>query len=495
MHRWPRYPTLYEINTWVWLSELSLKTGTSVDLGTVPSAEWDAIAKFGFDGVWFMGVWERSPAGIVIANQNKDLVEDFRRALPDFRSEDNVGSAYCIRRYVVDKNLGGPEGLATARKELAKRGIKLLLDFVPNHVAPDHPWVTEHPEYFVRGNAEDAKNDPTSYIEVHGSICACGRDPHFPAWPDVLQLNAFQLGLREAMIETVSSIAAQCDGVRCDMAMLVLNEIFERTWGSRAGQRPSTEYWDDVIPATKKTHPNFCFIAEAYWDLEWDLQQKGFDFCYDKRHYDRLEHDNAESIRLHLCADLAYQDRLLRFIENHDEPRAAAILSPAKLRAAAVTAYTLPGARLFHEGQFEGRKVRLPVFLGRRPAEPVDESSQRFYNKLLAAINAPTFRDGEWRLCERSGWPDNPSFQNLVAWSWVKGNDQRLIVVNLSDHAVQARVQVPCKDVQGGARRLIDALSEVSYDRDADEMAVSGLYVELGPWNYHFFKCRHATKE
>jgi hypothetical protein len=493
MSIWPRYPTLYEINTWVWLTELSLGTGTSVDLGAVPSAEWDAIAKFGFDAVWLMGVWERSPAGVAIANQNKNLVDDFRRALPDFRPEDNVGSAYCIRRYAVDKRLGGPEGLAIARRELAKRDMKLLLDFVPNHVALDHPWVTEHPEYFVRGNAEDARNDPTSYIEVRGSVWACGRDPHFPAWPDVLQLNAFQPGFRQAMIETVSSIAAQCDGVRCDMAMLLLNQIFERTWGSRAGQRPPTEYWGDVIPAIKRAYPNFRFIAEAYWDLEWDLQQQGFDFCYDKRHYDRLEHDNAESVRLHLCADLAYQERLLRFLENHDEPRAAATFSPAKQRAAAVTISTLPGARLFHEGQFEGRKVRLPVFLGRRPAEPVDKALQAFYDKLLAAINAPIFRDGEWKLCECSGWPDNPSFQNLVAWSWVKDNDRRLIVVNLSDHAVQARVHVPWEAVRGETWRLIDALSDASYDRDWDEMTASGLYVELGPWNYCFFECRRVS--
>jgi len=156
------------------------------------------------------------------------------------------------------------------------------------------------------------------------------------------------------VIETVSSIASQCDGLRCDMAMLLLNQIFERTWGSRAGQRPSTEYWGDVVPAIKKEHPDFRFIAEAYWDLEWELQQRGFDFCYDKRLYDRLEHENAESVRLHLCADLGYQEKLLRFLENHDEPRAAAAFPAAKEKAAAVTVSTLPGARLFHEGQFEG---------------------------------------------------------------------------------------------------------------------------------------------
>ena len=494
MSSWPRFPTLYEINTWVWLSELSLKTKTSVDLSSIPSAEWDAIAKFGFDAVWLMGVWERSPAGIAIANQNKNLVEDFRRALPDFKPSDNVGSPYCIRRYAVDKHLGGPAGLAIARRELAKRGMRLLLDFVPNHVAPDHPWVTEHPEYFIRGSNKDARNDPASYIDAQGTIYACGRDPYFPAWPDVLQLNAFQPGLRQAVIETVSSIAAQCDGVRCDMAMLLLNQIFERTWGTRAGQPPPTEYWGEVIPAIKRAHPNFRFIAEAYWDLEWELQQQGFDFCYDKRLYDRLEHDNAESVRLHLCADLAYQEKLLRFLENHDEPRAAATFSPAKQRAAAVTISSQPGARLFHEGQFEGRKIKLPVFLGRRPSEPADKELLAFYGRLLAAINAPVFRDGEWKLCERSGWPDNPTFQNLAAWSWVKDDDRRLIVVNLSDSGVQACVQVPWSEVRGQTWRLADALSDASYDRDGDDMLSLGVYVELGPWDCHFFQCSRTGK-
>jgi hypothetical protein len=170
-----------------------------------------------------------------------------------------------------------------------------------------------------------------------------------------------------------------------------------------------------VIPAVKRAHPNFCFIAEAYWDLEWELQQHGFDYCYDKRLNDRLEHENAESVRLHLCADLGYQPKLLRFIENHDEPRAAATFSLAKEQAAAVTIGSLPGARLFHEGQFEGRRIRMPVFLGRRPVEPVNLALQEFYVKLLTAINAPIFRGGKWKLCDRNGWPDNQSCQNLVA--------------------------------------------------------------------------------
>lgn len=486
---WPRYPSVYEINTWVWLSELSRQYGKSIDLSSVPPAEWDAVGAYGFDAVWLMGVWERSPAGIAIANQNNGLLADFRRALPDFRTEDNVGSPYCVRRYVVDEHLGGAEALAVARRELSNRDMNLMLDFVPNHVAPDHPWVAEHPEYFIRGNADDVRNDPSSYVEIGGTVCALGRDPYFPAWPDVLQLNAFAPGLRSAAIETMSSIAQQCDGVRCDMAMLMLNPIFERTWGDRAGPPPATEYWDDVISATRKKYPGFLFIAEAYWDLEWELQQRGFDFCYDKKLYDRMEHSDVEGIRLHLCADLAYQGKLVRFIENHDEPRAAATLSPAKQQAAALTIATLPGTRLFHEGQFEGRKVRLPVFLSRRPDEPTDSALHEFYEKLLERVNRPVFREGMWSLCERTGWPDNLSFQNLVAWNWVKDDERYLIVVNLGDGPVQARVQVRWPDAGGGAWNLLDLSSGAKYERDGDQMLSPGLYVELGPWNYHFFQC------
>jgi glycosidase len=488
MKPWPRHPVVYEINTWTWLTELGRKYQRRLDLGSVPGQEWDQIASGGFDAVWFMGVWERSPAGIAISMRNSGLLADFRRALPDFVAADNVGSPYCVRRYVVDEHLGGPEGLAAARRMLSTRGLRLILDFVPNHVAPDHPWVNEHPEYLVQGDAGDAQRDPASFVHVAGKVFACGRDPFFPAWPDVLQLNAFHPGLRHGAIETVGSIAAQCDGVRCDMAMLMLNNIFERTWGARAGVRPADDYWPTIIPATKAQSPDFKFIAEAYWNLEWELQQQGFDFCYDKTLYDRMEHQAAEPVRLHLLADQAYQQKMVRFIENHDEPRAASAFKPPRARAAAVAILTLPGARLLHEGQFDGRKVRLPVFLARRPNEPIDRDLQAFYKRLLEATHRDVFRNGAWRLCERSGWPDNQSAMNLLTWCWAKDNERYLVVINFSDAAAQARVHVPLDELRGRTWRLRDTLSEEFYDRDGTEMRDAGLYVDLAPWKCNLFQ-------
>ncbi len=488
MKSWPKYPLIYEINTWVWLRELGQKYRRPLTLATVPSEEWDAMGSFGFDAVWFMGVWERSPAGVRISMTNPGLLTDFRRALPDFTEGDNVGSPYCVRRYIVDAELGGRKGLASAREQLAKRGMRLVLDYVPNHVAPDHPWAFEHPEYFIQGSLGDLEREPAAFLQVGEKTIACGKDPYFPAWPDVLQLNAFNPGLRQAAIETVTEIASQCDGMRCDMAMLLMNPIFERTWGERAGSRYAVEYWPELIGAVKGEHPQVKFIAEAYWDLEWELQQQGFDYCYDKRLYDRLEHDPAETVRLHLCADFAYQEKLVRFIENHDEPRAAITFYPPKHLAAALMVATLPGARLMHEGEFEGRRVRLPVFLSRRPEEPVNEELQAFYRKLLGAINTDAFREGEWRLCEREGWPDNQSHLNLVAWCWRHGEERYLIVVNLSGYHSQGLVRVPWHEVGGHLWRLDDMLSGEEFERDGSEMLDRGLYVDLGPWQCHFVK-------
>ena len=489
---WPFNPTTYEINTWVWLHDLSRRYERPITLGDVPEEEWDGLAAWGFDAVWLMGVWERSPQGRVIAREHPDLQAEYRRALPDYTPEDVVGSPYSIHRYVVDAHLGGPEGLAAAREALAARGMRLLLDFVPNHVAPDHPWVAEHPEYLIQGTADDLRNAPQEFFQVGDHIFAHGRDPHFPPWTDTAQLNAFHPALRQALIATLNTIGTQCDGVRCDMAMLPVNRIFAETWGERAGERPGLEFWWEIIQAVRSTSPDFLFMAEAYWDMEWELQQQGFDYCYDKRLYDRLVNDTAEGVRLHLTADLDYQQRLVRFIENHDEPRAAAIFSRDHVRPAAVTIAALPGARLFHDGQFEGYRVRLPVQLGRRPIEPVDGGLRAFYRTLLTEINEPVFREGEWQLCERHGWPDDLSWTNLVGWCWRLDNERRLVVVNLSGQPSQARVRIPWPELAGQMWELNDPFNGDIFLRYGSEMNDPGLYVGLPPYGVHFLRFEEA---
>ena len=371
---------IYEVNTAVWLA------GRRLD-----EVSWESVALPGVEAVWLMGVWERSPAGLAIARNDPGLEAGNRAALPDLRDADVIGSPYCVRDYVVDARFGGRDALAAARAALAELGLKLILDYVPNHVAPDHPWAASRPELLVPGDP----SDPVGSVEVGAGWVARGRDPYFPPWPDVVQLNAFAPALREAVGDTLLELAGQCDGLRCDMAMLMCNDIFARTWG---GTPPDEEYWPPLIARVKAAYPEFLFIAEAYWDMEWTLQQQGFDYAYDKRLYDRLVSGSAADVRGHLSADAAYQDKLLRFIENHDEPRAASVFGPAQARAAAVVATTLRGARLLHDGQLDGLRTRIPVFLARGPEEPADGDLRAFYERLLPAVAGP--REG-WALLRR----------------------------------------------------------------------------------------------
>ncbi|MGI5452924.1 alpha-amylase [Streptomyces sp. CA-249302] len=481
----PVQPVVHEVNTRVWLREIAARTGRITGLRDVPKDAWDEITPHGVDAVWLMGVWERSPEGRAIALRDPALCEAFTDAVPDIREEEIAGSPYCIRRYEVDASLGGAAGLAGARAELDRRGVGLLLDHVPNHVAPDNPWTWEHPEYFVRGDDEDARRDPAAFLTVAGNVLARGRDPFFPPWPDVVQLNAFAPALREATAGVLGHIGDVCDGVRCDMAMLLTNDVFERTWAGLAGPRPQEEFWPTVLAAVRVRHPAMTFVAEAYWDLEWVLQQQGFDFCYDKRLYDRVLTESPEAVRQHLLADEAYQRRLVRFLENHDEPRAAYTMTPAKERAAAVLIATLPGATLWHEGQFTGRRTRLPVFLDRRPDEPADAGLRAFHERLLAAVHRSGMRGGRWRLLDCTGWPDNATHRNLVASGWVGPAGRFVAVVNLSDAPAQGRVRLPWPELATATWTLTGLLDGTRYPREGDELIDPGLFVDLEPWGTH----------
>ena len=177
------------------MGELSRRYQTPITLANVPAAAWEALTACSPDAVWLMGVWERSARGREIALTNESFLTSCCAALPDFTPDDLLGSPYCVRGYRVDEHLGGPEGLARAREQLAKRGARLILDLVPNHVAPDHPWVQEHPDYFIQGTPEDLRRSPEAFLPVGGHILAYGRDPYFPPWPDVIQVNAFAPGL------------------------------------------------------------------------------------------------------------------------------------------------------------------------------------------------------------------------------------------------------------------------------------------------------------
>ncbi len=483
-----QYPSLFQVNTRVWLKELSNNLRRPVTLDDIPDVALDRLAETGFNWVWFLSVWQTGLRGQQVSRSNHEWRKEFEETLPDLREEDIAGSGFAITGYTVHSNLGGDAALARLRERLRKRGLRLMLDFVPNHTGLDQPWVEDHPEYYIPGTEFDLSKAPQNYTWARRKrgdlILAHGRDPYFPGWPDTLQLNYGNAATQEAMIAELLKIAGQCDGVRCDMAMLILPEVFERTWGIQA-----QPFWPRATRRVRERVPDFCFMAEVYWDLEWTLQQQGFDYTYDKRLYDRLLVGHARPVREHFLAELDYQNKLARFLENHDEPRAATTFSPEVHEAAAVITFLSPGLRFFHQGQFEGRKKRVSPHLCRGPDESINQKLKQFYERLLSVLRHPAVRNGQWHLLECfPAWEGNWTRDCFVAFAW-QGHegDRLLIAVNYAPNQSQCYIRLPFTDLGNGTWRLQDLFGDVKYDRDGNDLQSRGFYLDVAGWRYHAF--------
>jgi len=484
-----RHPHLLEISAWPWLERLSREEQHLVTLANVPDAHWDRLARDGFDVLFLMGVWRRSAIGRDIARTHSGMIAEYDRALPGWTPADVPGSPYCIQDYEPDERMGGWQGLDTARSELKARGVSLVLDFVPNHTGFDHPWIQEHPGRYVLGTEADHHNAPADFlaIDISGVTfhVACGRDPHFAPWTDVAQLNYFNPDTRAAMRTTLTDIAAHCDGVRCDMAMLVLNDVFERTWRRllRDEWPPlTTEFWPD----TTRTIPQLLYLAEVYWGLEGRMLEQGFTFAYDKRLFDSLHApDRVTRTRELLAASNPDPSRLSRFIENHDEPRSAATLVDI-LPAAASLLATSAGMRFFFDGQLDGRRVKVPVQMGRWPEEPADTSVRALYERVLAFAGHPVLHDGAPHILNVSAEGD-PSFADIVAYRWRTDGALALVVVNLGASTSQGYIAIAADLQPGAAFDFKDWLTEVSYRRTRESLLDRGLFVRLEAGGAHLF--------
>lgn len=484
----PRHPALYEVNARVLLRHLGREAGRRLTLDDIPDSRLAELAGCGFSWVYLMGAWETGEAGRRVSRSNEQWLAGYRCLLPDLSEEDICGSPFAVAGYFLHPDLGEPEALPRFRERLHRHGIRLMLDFVPNHTAPDHPWVQDRPDYYVHGTEEELARRPQEFVRVNlpggPAVLAHGRDPYSGGWLDTLQLDYGNPALQEAMNAELQRVAGQCDGLRCDMAMLVLPEVFRRTWG-----REMEPFWPRAIEGVRRKHPGFTFVAEVYWDLEWALQQQGFDYTYDKRLYDRLRNGAARPVREHFWADPEYQQKSVRFLENHDENRAAAVFPPDRHRAAAVLAFLCPGLRFIHRGQVSGRHKKVSVHLCRGPEEPADPAIEEFYRRLFACLRLPAFRDGEWRLLDCTpAWEGNPSHDGYVAFAREREGQRFLAAVNYAPDRGQCYVPLPWADLTGKAVRLRDLIGEARYDRDGEGLLSPGLYLDLPGWGRHVFE-------
>ncbi len=484
-------PLLFQINTRVTLTELSRKLGRTTTLDDIPDSMLDELAEAEFTWLYLLSVWQTGEIGRRISRENSGLRAGFQIDIPDLTDEDICGSGFAISDYILHEDFGKSDALLRFKRRVNERGMKLMLDLVPNHTAIDHGWVKSHPEFYVHGDEEAIAFAPQNFIRIGDRILAHGRDPYFDGWADTLQLNYGNAEFCKTMFAEVSRVATNCDGLRCDMAMLILPDVFRKTWSIEI-----QPFWPDTIQKIKLAHPAFTFMAEVYWDREWDLQQQGFDFTYDKRLYDRLRQGQARPVRDHFLADLEYQQRSARFLENHDEPRAAGTFELEQHKAAAILTFLSPGLRFFHQGQFEGCRKNVSVHVSRKPPEENNAALTLFYKELLDCLELPVVHGGEWQLLDCTpAWDGNWTWDSFIALAWTDytRREQLLAIVNYADHHSQCYVDIPQVE-QADARKsyLHLMLADSSSTRAIQTLDATNtdnkLFVDFPPWGFEVFR-------
>jgi len=480
-------PLLYELNTRVWIKRF----GPHTKLNQVPMDFFKELRERGFNYVWLMGVWQTNKSAVKKYCFEEGLLREYKAALPDWKENDVIGSPYSIEDYKVSPVLGGEKALIDLKQKLNDLGLKLILDFIPNHFNAESNLLKTNPQIFLCGDESDLQNDPKTFFKREDKIFAHGKDPFFDAWQDTVQVNYFSDEAKEFMYNRLEQVSELSDGVRCDMAMLINNSVFAKTWGTILSksnfEQPQNEFWSEVITKIKSKRDDFLFIAEAYWDKEWELQQLGFDFTYDKKLLERLKSNNIEEIEKHLWADIEYQKKCARFLENHDEQRAIKVFGERKVEPASVILFTLPGMKLIYDGQSEGKKNKLPVQLGREPDEYPNKIVKAFYDKLYQTTNNDIFRKGNWQLLEpNAAWESNNSYENILSWLWSYDNEKIIVVVNYSDTPAQCLLKFATSDLDDEIS-FNDLLNEKVYKRPAKEIKKNGLYIDLQPYKSHIF--------
>jgi hypothetical protein len=268
------------------------------------------------------------------------------------------------------------------------------------------------------------------------------------------------------------------------MAMLALADVFERVW-----KRRCEEFWPRAIAAVRRARPDFFFMAECYWGLEERLLEMGFDAVYDKALLDEVAAGRWPQ-RDRFDFPAATHGTRVRFLENHDEPRAAARFDLPQHRAAAAWLLGLPSVRLLQEGGREGRKIRTPVQLTRRMKEEPDDNVRRLYDLLLRALKSPIVRRGHWQLLSpRAAWSGNESHHRILGQSYEHKGRMICIFVNSSDARSQCWVHPGLSSPVGSEVVMRDLLSDKVYVRDGIALMLRGLYLDMGPWEAQIFEC------
>ncbi len=448
----------------------------------------------GFDWLYLYGIWDSGNAGRMVSRAHPSMWASQTRELPNGSISDVSGSPFAIKEYRQDPRLGEPGALARLWGRCQSAGLKLMLDFVVNHTALDHPWLTHRPEWFVQSKNDSADNRPDGFIPLPTmrgwSIFAHGKDPYFPSWVDTLQLNLLHPDLIQAHTENLLQAASQCDGLRADMAMLALPDIFRKTWGSLADPADGSpladeDFWTTAIDRLRSTHPNCVLCGEIYWSLEGRMLDMGFDLAYDKSAYDLLRHGDGRALNTYETTVADRSPSLLRFAENHDEERMFTAFGKDRAMAALPLVLLHDGPILVHDGQLQGSLINAGIHLSRKAPEPIDLAVAKIVD-LFCQLRLD--RKNPELIVLQPAWDGNPSHECLITKGWQSETKAYLLCVNFAGYSSQGRLRLPLHWIGPDGLEMIDLHGGHTFARTRTEQLTEGLFVDLPSFGMHLFE-------
>jgi glycosidase len=474
LHWMPRVVVLAK-NIYVWLHQLSKKYRQSIyRLDEVPDEELDLLSRWGFTGLWLIGLWERSLASKKI----KELLGN----------PDAVASAYSLFDYQIAGDLGGEEAFRNLRERALSRSIRLASDMVPNHVGIDSRWVMEHPDWFVSlgyspfpsyrfGGPDLSWNGEAGiYLEDHymnRSDAAVvfkrvdrrngeeryiyhGNDGTRMPWNDTAQLNYLKPEVREAVIQKILDVASKFPIIRFDAAMTLTKRHYQRLWypePGTGGAIPSRadygmtkdefnrampeEFWREVVDRVARDAPDTLLLAEAFWLLEgFFVRTLGMHRVYNSAFMNMLKDEENAKYRSVIKNTLEFNPEVLKrfvnFMSNPDEETAVAQFGKGdKYFGICTMMVTMPGLPMFAHGQVEGfaEKYGMEYRSAKWDETPDGDFIRRHEREIFPLMKRrPLFSDVAHFLLYDFFTPEGTVNENVFCYSNRNGDEVALMV-------------------------------------------------------------------
>lgn len=474
-------------NTYVWLFQLSKIYQREIKhLDQIPDEELDKLARWGFNGLWLIGLWERSDA----SKRIKQLCGN----------PEAVASAYSLKKYNIAGDLGGEEAYQRLRDKAWQRGIRLASDMVPNHMGIDSDWVISHPDWFISlpyspfpsysfsGTDLSPTGGVTIKIEDHyydrtdaavvfmrtenqngeTRFIYHGNDGTSMPWNDTAQLNYLIPEVREAVIQTILHVARKFPIIRFDAAMTLAKKHYRRLWFPEPGSGgaiPSraeyglkqedfdnafpTEFWREVVDRVAQEVPDTLLLAEAFWLMEgYFVRTLGMHRVYNSAFMNMLRNEENSKYRLLIKNTLEFDPEILKryvnFMNNPDEKTAVDQFGKGdKYFGICTLMATMPGLPMFGHGQIEGfsEKYGMEYYRPYWDEDPDSYLIQRHQSDIFPLLKRRDLFSGIQHFLLYDFYSGNSVNEDVFAYSNGNGREFALVVYNNRYNSAQGWIK------------------------------------------------------